>query len=394
MRPRKIKYNDLFLRAVEKTAPPTSLDITPQSYSADKDYELSYWGVKLLRRMFRLADEDYTISFSDRELAYDVLSGKSIKTIAEKRGVSYETIRNRVNAALDLLEEKMNLWENAYHREQELLDEVHDKEKEIQHLQDKNSEILKENNLLKDFVQLKEASNPAKIEVKMPQKKYLKSYLNDVKIPTRITRKLFSVDIFTVLDLVRCTEAQLRSSEVFTDYYIESIKSALAKMGLELGTDIRKVADLDEYYIYPSDNTGAGTKDHEQLTDALSVDNLALKNKVMSLESENSNLQERIKKMEAKLEDQASKLKYQKDISWKNDALAKHWKELYQEEKRQVSMLSKWRTPTAKSSPAESQSETENTTEKKLRSRIAELELLLARVKYEGRDIVINSDLI
>ena len=98
--------------------------------------------------------------------------------------------------------------------------------------------------------------------------------------------------------------------------------------------------------------------------------------------------------MEAKLEDQASKLKYQKDISWKNDALAKHWKELYQEEKRQVSMLSKWRTPTAKSSPAESQSETENTTEKKLRSRIAELELLLARVKYEGRDIVINSDLI
>ena len=49
--------------------------------------------------------------------------------------------------------------------------------------------------------------------------------------------------------------------------------------------------------------------------------------------------------MEAKLEDQASKLKYQKDISWKNDALAKHWKELYQEEKRQVSMLSKWGNP-------------------------------------------------
>ena len=395
MSSRKTKYNNLSLRAVEKSAPPNSIDIDPQSRSTDKDNELSYWGVKLVRRMIRLADEDFFISLPERDILYDVLSGKSIKDIASKKGVSCASIRNHVNAGLDLLEEKMNYWENTQNREAELIKESNDKEEKIQDLVEQNSNILRENHVLKDFMRLKSTMNPARIEVKAAQKKHLESHLNDIKIPPRITQKLFPLEIHTVYDLVRCTEAQLRGYEVFTDRNIESIKSTLKKLGFELGTDVRKVEDLDEYYIYPSAAAVAGSKNQAQSMEDPSVDELALKNKVMSLEAENNELQERLKTMEAEKTAQASELMESKDLALKYNALANHYQELYSEEKRQVSILkSKLNKSKEKKSPAKPQTEADNKIEKRLRSRIAELELLLARMKYEGRDIIIMSDLI
>ena len=169
----------------------------------------------------------------------------------------------------------------------------------------------------------------------------------------------------------------------------------MKKLGFELGTDVRKVAGLDEYYIYPSSAAVTNSNNQAQPMDEPSVDELALKNKVMSLESENDELQERIKAMEAEKTAQASELTEVRELNWKYNALANHYKELYSEEKRQVSILkSKLKKSTGAKSPAEPQTEDDNKIERQLRNRIAELELLLARIKYEGRDIIIKSDLI
>ena len=83
MKPQKLSYNKLDIREEEKLAPPTSIDIIPIEKATQPDEKLSHYAIKLIRRLLKIADADFTdISIQDREWLEDVLSGTSIDTIA------------------------------------------------------------------------------------------------------------------------------------------------------------------------------------------------------------------------------------------------------------------------------------------------------------------------
>ena len=78
------------------------------------DNTLTSYAIKLIRRLLIIADDDYSdITLADREWLEAVLQGTSVSEIARHTKLSPERIRQRVTAALDQLNQKIDIWEET-----------------------------------------------------------------------------------------------------------------------------------------------------------------------------------------------------------------------------------------------------------------------------------------
>lgn len=252
-------------REVEKNAPPRSLNVSSQPEYTRRDKEFSIYAIYLLRRLLAVADLEYTISLPNRELMEEIVSGKSIRTLARYRNCSIETIRNYVKEALELIDQKIELWENANTILLELREELR-QEQENSLLKDQEIERLKQTifryrngisqieKILKDQNEWEEQSNHGIIKLDESTKQVLKNSVKDINLTSHIAGKLIAQNIYTVFDLVNHSEDELYQIKGITFNVIKLIKSKLRLLGLELGSDIRWVSAVDEYYIYPRKN--------------------------------------------------------------------------------------------------------------------------------------------
>lgn len=244
MKPQKLSYNELDIREEEKLAPPTSIDIIPIEKASQPDDKLSLYAIKLIRRLLKVADADFTdISIKDREWLEDVLTGTSLDTIARHHKLSHERIRQRVNMALDLLYQKIEAWDVSQNRLLELSQRVKQLDKvdaENQHLR----------SLLEKYSSYDE--NQQKITLVDEQmKQILHESLRKLDLPYHIYRRFNAHNIHSVMELIRYTDRQLCSMEGISHNAVEEVKRSLSSQGLQLGSEILWSPESKSYFIYP-----------------------------------------------------------------------------------------------------------------------------------------------
>ena len=265
------KYNSLNINALPppigegKESQATVLQMTGNP--AQPTEKLSSYAIRLIRRLLTIADADFTdISIKDREWLEQALLGTDLNIIARHHNLTRGRIRQRINAALDLLYQKVEAWEvsqNQLSEQSILLDQLQSKlydiEKKMEELS-RSAEIYKsENEHLRSIVQAysdqRQKLFPQLIPIDDKTRKILEGDLSGIHIPPTIANRFAAHRIFTVLDLVRYSERQLAKLEGISDVSIAIIKRMLKRYDLKLGADIRYLPLENEYYIYPQEKT-------------------------------------------------------------------------------------------------------------------------------------------
>ena len=117
----KTSYNDLDIREVEKNTSPSSLDNALQESPDSTQFKLSYYAIRLIRRLLTLADNDHiAIPSRDRLLLDYVLNGKPINEVALQANYSIASVRLHVRKALDQLYQKIVYWEDLANENRKL----------------------------------------------------------------------------------------------------------------------------------------------------------------------------------------------------------------------------------------------------------------------------------
>ena len=234
--------------------------------AAQPDEKLSLYAIKLIRRLLKIADADFTdISFQDREWLEDVLSGTSIDTIARHAKVSQSNVRYHVTAALEHLYQKVEDWDDSAKVLSEVKAQVKRMESEAEVREERYSSLYNrtqtleaENKYLRSLLDNR-SNRPEKsnriVAVDESTKKILHRKLGGIGIPPHISAKLGNQNIHIVLELIRLTDHQLSKIEGISDYAVDLIKRILKRYNLSLGSDIRWIPNSNNYYIYPSGNT-------------------------------------------------------------------------------------------------------------------------------------------
>lgn len=258
----RIPYNELLNREVEKNAPPTSYDITPRKQGRWRNYEVTFYARRLLLRLLTIADLDYTIPLPDREILELSLKGRSNAEIAAGRNVTPETIRNRINVALEVIDQKIDFWENANHLLCELREKISQEQEQSQLKDQQIEELTRKVSLyephdiqirafLKEYEERMIAYNPAITRPDESAKMVLDLTLKELGLPPHIVKKLASHDIYTVLDLVCQSEDDLYQLLDNSDKGVKVLKKKMNRYGLELGTEIRRVPGTNDYIVFP-----------------------------------------------------------------------------------------------------------------------------------------------
>ena len=225
--------------------------------------KLSSYAIRLIRRLLYIADADFTdISFKDRDILEEALSGTSIDEIARRRILTRDRIRQRINKAIDLLTLKIEAWESYQSRLNELEEKVKRleadaliKDRQIAELSQSASTFASENDHLRSL--LNEYADhhfysQSIILIDEKTKNLLHKTLRQIGLPPNIHRKFTLNNIQTVMQLISYTDQQLCCMEGITDYAVEIAKRTLMHHGLCLGSDIRWAPEINEYYIYPN----------------------------------------------------------------------------------------------------------------------------------------------
>lgn len=230
------------------------------------------------------------------------MRGKSSLAIAARRNISDQTVRNRINAALDVIDQKIEFWENANHLMLELREKLSQAEEQSQ-LKDKQIEELTQQvslyephdiqmrAFLKEYEERMIANNPGITRPDESAKMVLNITLKELGLPPHIVKKLAANKIYTVLDLVRQNEDNLNLFLGNSDKGVKVLKTKLTRYGLELGTEIRRVPDTNDYIVFPP-------KEQDPL----------------------QNLQEQLKLMRAQVESLNSQLEEQRESEAKKQA--------------------------------------------------------------------------
>lgn len=222
-----------------------------------------------------MADEEFTVLTPiDRETLRDVLACGSIKQVAKKQHQSEDSIRYKVNKAIDALTRQMKVWQEPHQKLSEQGKRIQELEKALVN-DKKNQELVKKLSNIIDsqahkFIMLESENLRLKEEIACLKSEwppvdsqitnnYVKAdektthmlglFLKEIKIPSRIADKLKSYEIETVYDLVRYSEEQLLHLRIISNSDLLRIKKKLKKTGLTLGTDVRWVEAAQEYYI-------------------------------------------------------------------------------------------------------------------------------------------------
>lgn len=221
--------------------------------------KLSIYAIRLIRRLLKIADADFTdVSIQDREWLEDVLNGTSIDEIARHHKYSPERVRQRVLAALDLLYQKVEAWEDSQtlsNRVKQLEEEAAVRGRQLEESMRSASLFEAENHHLRSL--LEEYAPHYEFQQKITlvdenTKQILHKTLRQIGLPSYSCKKFAIHNIHIVLELIRYTAHQLSSMEGITDYSVDAAKRALRYHGLHLGTDIRWVPEKNDYYIYPN----------------------------------------------------------------------------------------------------------------------------------------------
>ena len=259
---RESTYNDVMLRELKKNAPPTSLDSTSPDTHYKRRGRRSFYNLRLIRKLLSLADSDFSkIPISERALLESVLKGNSIADIARKEGCSQDTIRTRVSTVLDHLNHYIDTLQEPHEQLQELNDVILHLQAEsvssqhrINDLTQKTEalerEVARLNALLEEFTAQQGEDYQGMKPVDSRMKRKLRMKLSDLGFRPMIQKKLEALNLVTVYDVVIHTENQLSKLNGMSLYTVEIIKARLQCLGLQLGTDIRWVSDIDDYYVF------------------------------------------------------------------------------------------------------------------------------------------------
>lgn len=173
-----------------------------------------------------------------------MLTGKSLDVIARRRKLTYERIRQRAKAALDLLHQKLEAWQVS----QQQLNDLDAKASQMEAELEVRAKQIEE--LQQDARQHVKEASQGLIRLDPKAAKALTSTMIDIGMPTKIVTKLANRGIYTVLDAASLTKRQLIDKGASLKA-LDMLRLKLLSLGLDFGSDIRRVPGLDEYYIFP-----------------------------------------------------------------------------------------------------------------------------------------------
>ena len=220
--------------------------------SPDQPYNnLTSYAIKLIRRLLIIADDDYSnITLADREWLEAVLQGTSVSEIARHTKLSPERIRQRVTAALDQLNQKIDIWEEtvnnipAQNYRVKLLEaevrmlniQLEDSRNQVSLLEEETKSLK---NILDSYTCHQKMETAEKEPVDENMKAILGSSVQTLGLPMALYRKLTFHKINTILDLVRYSYEQLILLRGISVRDADLISSKLEPKGLRLGADVR-----------------------------------------------------------------------------------------------------------------------------------------------------------
>lgn len=249
-----------------------NINVLPPSIgeSEDEDYScapINFYIIRLVCQLLDMADEDYTILTPiDKETLRDLLRYGSAEKVAKLQHKTASLIRMRANKAVDTLIRQVKVWQEPHHMLVGLNQRVHELEKTLESqnvrlttLTRKNKELEDENRRLQQLlisrgyrvnIEPVAPQEPSGLTlVEEPMKRLLKSSLEDINIPDSTIVKLNIHNIHSVYDLVRCDEKHVYHLKGMGYKDLSNISSALTNTGLHLGTDVRWIDALEEFYI-------------------------------------------------------------------------------------------------------------------------------------------------
>ena len=222
--------------------------------------KLSTFAIRLIRRLLTIVDADFTeVSIQDREWLEQALLGTDLNIIARHQKLTRERIRQRINAALDLLYQKVEAWEDSQtlrERVKQLEEEAAVRERQLAETSRSASMFEAENQHLRSLLNEYAAHYEFRKEITLVDEKtkqILHKSLRQLGLPPNVYTKFTANNIHSVLELIRYNDLQLCCMDGVTDYAVEMAKRALRHHGLHLGSDIRWSPEKNEYYIYPND---------------------------------------------------------------------------------------------------------------------------------------------
>lgn len=255
---------NLNINEIGQNTPPISLELRSGKRGRPVS-DVSHHIIKLVSRLLDMADEDYTIlTPTDKKVLRDVLTYGSTEKVAQLQQKSDTTIRSKVNHAIDTLTRQMKVWQDPHKKLVELTRRIKELEQEIEiqqsqflNLLHKCERLEEENKILKDqlltlkgqqpTVDSQDASGLVKADKATTHN--LNSCLEDINIPSNIADKLNVYDIKTIYDLVRLSEKHISRFRDISYSDLKRINRSLKKTGLSLGTDVRRIEGVGEYYI-------------------------------------------------------------------------------------------------------------------------------------------------
>ena len=261
---RKTACNELNFKEVHEVPPPINLDVTPHEKPSQDEEKLPSIAIKLIRRLLNLADADYAnISFKDRDMLEDALSGISLDDIARRKKLSRERTRQRVKSAFDLLTRKIEEWEELPKKMAEMDERMNKQDLEMTSLNKQAEELAQsvatyktENEHLRSIVKAYSEKRPKlPPELKMVNEStrmLLCSDLKTIGVSPTVAVSFAAHNIHTVSDIIRYTDHQLAELDGVSDDAIATVKEILKRYDLDLGSDIRLISIENDYYIYPS----------------------------------------------------------------------------------------------------------------------------------------------
>lgn len=220
--------------------------------------KLSRYALKLIRRLLTIADADYTgISFQDREWLEAVLSGTSAEDIARRNNYTPERVRQRVNAAIEMLCQRIETWEERQDqtdRIEQLENENQQKDEKIKELNHVIENVKSENDHLHSVLAASSKQKRKHVEKQLLDETasaILEKSLRSLGVPLHLTKIFANNGIHRVIDLLRYTDRQLLQLDDVSEQAVTLIKRVLKQYGLSLNSYVQK-SDDDKYYIYTS----------------------------------------------------------------------------------------------------------------------------------------------
>lgn len=234
--------------------------VLPLSENPDQPVEkLSRYALKLIRRLLTLADADYTgISYQDREWLEAVLSGTKVEDIARRNNYTSVRVRQRVNAAIEMLCQTIEIWEERQdqtYRIEQLENENRQKDEKIKELNHVIENVKSENDHLNAVLAASLKLKRKHVEKQLLDETasaILEKSLRSLGVPLHLTKIFANNGIHRVIDILRYTDRQLLQLDDVSEQAVTLIKRVLKQYGISLNSYVQKSPDDDKYYIYTS----------------------------------------------------------------------------------------------------------------------------------------------